>query len=77
MSDIVHLETISDMYRMLPQASVKHPLVAIVDFSNYQEQFNFEMKISLGFYSVMFKNFFFFLMKYGRQTYDIQEGSLI
>ena len=77
MSDIVHLETISDMYKMLPQASVKHPLVAIVDFSNYQEQFNSGMKISLGFYSVMFKNFCPNKMKYGQQTYDFQEGSLI
>lgn len=77
MSNIVHLETISDMHRMLPHASVRHPLVAVVDFSQYQEQFNSGMKITLGFYSVMFKNFCPNKMKYGQQTYDFQEGSLI
>ncbi len=77
MSEIIHLETISDMHKMLPQAIVKHPLVAVVDFSKYQEQFNSGMKITLGFYSVMFKNFCPNKMKYGQQAYDFQDGSLI
>src|SRR5689334_22823470 len=77
MSSIVHIETISDMYKMLPHARVKHPLVAVVDFTKYQEQFNSGMKITLGFYSVMFKNFCVNKMKYGQQLYDFQEGSLI
>ncbi len=77
MSNILHLETISDMHKMLPQASVKHPLVAVVDFSKYQEQFNSGMKITLGFYSVMFKNFCINKMKYGQQPYDFDDGSLI
>lgn len=77
MSSIIHLETISDMHKMLPQASMKHPLVAVIDFSKYQEQFNSGMKISLGFYSVMFKNFCANKMKYGQQSYDFQDGSLI
>ena len=77
MSSVVHIETISDMHKMLPQASVKHPLVSVVDFSKYQEQFNSGMKITLGFYSVMFKNFCPNKMKYGQQLYDFQDGSLI
>ena len=77
MSNIVHLESINEMYKMLPHATVKHPLVAVVDFSKYQEQFNSGMKISLGFYSVMFKNFCPNRMKYGQQAYDFQDGSLI
>ena len=77
MNNIKHIETISEMYRMLPQASVKHPLVAVVDFSKYNEQFNTGMKITLGFYSVMFKNFCANKMKYGQQSYDFLDGSLI
>lgn len=77
MSNVVHIETISDMYKMLPQASVKHPLVSVVDFSKYQEQFNSGTKITLGFYSVMFKNFCSNKMKYGQQVYDFNDGSLI
>jgi len=77
MSNIVHIETISDMYKMLPQSKAKHPLVAVVDFTKYQEQFNSGMKITLGFYAVMFKNFCSNKMKYGQQLYDFQEGSLM
>lgn len=77
MSDVVHLETITDMHKMLPHASVKHPLVAVIDFSKYEEQFNSGMKITLGFYAVMFKNFCANKMKYGQQHYDFQDGSLI
>lgn len=77
MSSVIHLETISDMHKMLPQASVMHPLVTIVDFSKYQEQFNSGMKITLGFYSVMFKNFCANKIKYGQLPYDFQDGSLI
>lgn len=65
------------MQKMLPQSKVKHPLVAVVDFSQYEEQFNSGMKITLGFYSIMFKNFCVNKMKYGQQSYDFQEGSLI
>jgi AraC-like DNA-binding protein len=77
MNSIIHIETITDMYKMLPHASVKHPLVAVVDFSKYTEQFNSGVKITLGFYSVMFKNFCGNKIKYGQQAYDFQDGSLI
>lgn len=77
MSDIVHLETITDLFKMLPQASVKHPMVAVIDFSQYHEQINSGMKITLGCYAVMFKNHCANKMKYGLQAYDFQEGSLV
>lgn len=77
MSGIIHLETISDLHKMLPQTSVRHPSAAVVDFSKYREQFNSGMKITLGFYSIMFKNFCANKMKYGQHPYDFQDGSLI
>ncbi|GAB4029712.1 helix-turn-helix domain-containing protein [Spirosoma gilvum] len=77
MSNLIHLETIADMYRMLPQAHVKHPLGAVVDFSKYREQFSSGMKVTLGFYALMFKNYCPNKMKYGQQAYDFQDGSLI
>jgi len=77
MSSVIHIETISDMHKMLPQASVKHPLVAVIDFSAYQEQFNSGMKLTMGFYSVMFKNACISKMKYGQQSYDFQDGTLV
>lgn len=77
MNNIYHIETISEMHKMLPQSKVKHPLVSVVDFARYKEQFNTGMKVTLGFYSIMFKNFCINKMKYGQQAYDFQEGSLI
>lgn len=65
------------MHKMLPHTSAKHPLVTVVDFSKYEEQFNSGIKITLGFYSVMFKNFCANKMKYGQQPYDFDDGSLI
>ena len=76
MSEIIHLETISDLNRMLHQSSVKHPLVTVVDFTKFDEKYRAGLKISLGFYSVMFKNYCVNKVKYGRQYYDFQEGSL-
>lgn len=77
MSNVIHLEMISDIHKMLPQVSVKHPLVTVLDFSKYQEQFNTGLKITMGFYSVMFKSFCTNKLKYGQQPYDFNDGSLI
>ncbi len=77
MNSIHHIETIADMHKMLPQAKVRHPLVAVVDFSKYGEQLDTGMKITLGFYAVMFKNFCVNKLKYGQQPYDFQDGSLV
>jgi AraC-like DNA-binding protein len=77
MNKIIHLETISDLHKMLPKSIVKHPLITIIDFKNFDESINVGIRISLGFYSIMFKNYCLNKLKYGRQTYDFQEGSLI
>lgn len=77
MNSINHIETISEMHKMLPGSKVKHPLVSVVDFSGYEEQLNSGVKMTLGFYSIMFKNFCINKMKYGQQSYDFQDGSLI
>src|ERR1700739_2066645 len=77
MNHIDHIETISQMHKMLPQSKVKHPLVAVVDFSKYKEQLYSGMKMTLGFYSIMFKNFCLNKIKYGQQPYDFQDGSLM
>lgn len=77
MSNIIHLETITDLNKMLRPGWVKHPLVAIVDFSKLEEQYPAGIKITSGFYSIMFKNYCVNKLKYGQQYYDFQEGSLI
>lgn len=77
MSHIIHLESIGDLNRLLQQPRPRHPLLGVVDFTQFDEQFGAGMKISSGFYTVMYKNYCVNTLKYGRQYYDFQEGSLM
>lgn len=77
MSTIIHLENISDMHKMLPDARMKHPLVAVIDFEKYEDAIYSGMKLTSGFYSLMFKNSCPNKMKYGQKSYDFDNGSLI
>lgn len=77
MSNFVHLETITEMFRLLPGASVRHPLVAVIDFSKYREEINSGVKMTSGCYSIMFKNHCVNKIKYGQRSIDFQDGSLV
>jgi AraC-like DNA-binding protein len=76
MKPVIHLKSISDI-QMFIRGVVKHPLVAVVDFAKFEEQLEEGIRISTDFYSIMFKNYCLNQMKYGRQSYDFQEGNLI
>jgi len=77
MSNFIHFETITEMFKLLPKASVKHPLIAVIDFSKYREEINSEIKMTSGCYSIMFKNHCVNKLKYGQKTIDFQDGSLV
>lgn len=77
MSNILHLKTISDLYRFLDLGYAKHPLIAVVDFSSVIEHIKEEITIKTDFYSIMFKNYCRNHIRYGRKTLDFQDGSLI
>jgi len=77
MNNIIHLETITDLHKLIPQSQVKHPLIKIIDFTKFDGKFDSGMKISSGFYTIMFKNYCVNKLKYGQKNYDFQEGSLI
>lgn len=76
MKPIIELHSISEINNFV-QNKTKHPLVAVVDFSKLDEQMEEGTRISCDFYSIMFKNYCSNNLRYGRQTYDFQEGSLI
>lgn len=77
MKDILHLKTISDLYRFLHLGYAAHPLVAVVDFHHVLKDSRSEIRIKTDFYSVMFKNYCHNHIKYGRKTFDFQDGSLV
>jgi len=76
MKPIVQIKSISEINRFV-KGVTKHPLVAVVDFSKLDEHIDEDIRISCDFYSIMFKNYCANKMRYGRQTYDFQEGSLV
>lgn len=77
MNDLLHLKTISDLYKFLNLGYAQHPLVAIVDFSKAIEYTTEDISIKTDFYSIMFKNYCRNHIRYGRKTLDFQDGSLV
>lgn len=76
MKPIIHLNSISDINNVV-QCKTKHPLVAVIDFSKVDEYIEEGTRLSSDFYSIMFKNYCANKLRYGRQTYDFQDGSLM
>ncbi|MFD2581169.1 helix-turn-helix domain-containing protein [Pedobacter vanadiisoli] len=76
MKPIINIQSISDINNFV-QHKTKHPLVTVIDFSKMDEMMEEGIRISCDFYSIMFKNYCTNNMRYGRQSYDFQEGSLV
>ena len=76
MKPIIHLKHISEINRFV-QSKTIHPLVSVVDFSKVDEYLEEGTRTSADFYSIMFKNYCANHLKYGRQSLDFQDGSLI
>ncbi|WP_343524211.1 helix-turn-helix transcriptional regulator [Pedobacter sp.] len=76
MKPIIQIKNISEINNFV-KGVTKHPLVAVVDFSKMDELIDEDVRISCDFYSIMFKNYCTNHMRYGRQSYDFQDGSLI
>lgn len=71
------IKSISD-YNKIIGLEVLHPLVSIIDFSLVKPNNQSEIDaLSFGFYSIFFKEEKNCILKYGRNNYDYQEGSLI
>ncbi len=74
MEKIVNVETI-DQYNKLLGIPTLHPLVSIVDFSEARPMRNFRM--GFGFYALFLKEVKCGDLRYGRQYYDYQEGTIV
>jgi AraC-like DNA-binding protein len=78
MGNIIRLESISQLNALFQQTTPKHPLISVVDFSKMEKHERVEeVKLTCGFYSVMFKNHCANRIRYGKEYYDFQEGTLI
>jgi len=77
MKQIIELNTISDISKLIPLWKPNHPLVTIIDFSQVDEYIEEGLRVSSNFYSIMFKNYCANHLRYGRKSYDFNEGNLI
>ena len=78
MTPVKHIETISDMHHVFGLPKPKHPLVSIIRFKNAQIRPEYhQIKCSFGMYCITLKNETIGSMKYGRNSYDFQEGSMV
>lgn len=77
MKPILHIHSISEVHDYFIGTKAKHPLVAVVDFSTVEDNIEEGTRITCDFYTLMFKNYSCNKIRYGRKTYDFQEGSLM
>jgi AraC-like DNA-binding protein len=76
MGPVLHLHSISDINNFI-ENKTKHPLVSVIDFSKVEDKIEEGSRITCDFYIVMFKNYSCNKIRYGRKTYDFQDGSLV
>ena len=76
MKPVLHLHHISEVDDFIA-IKTRHPLVAVVDFSKIEDKVEEGDQIICDFYMVMFKNYSCNTIRYGRKTYDFQDGSLV
>lgn len=74
MSDIKRFETISD-YNIFNNTETLHPLVSIINMSDAHPRKASSMYF--GFYTIFLKEVVCGDLRYGKNTYDYQEGTLV
>lgn len=75
-NNIIRLHSISDLGHLLGD-EVRHPLVHVIDFGRLGAYDLPKVRIQCDFHVVMFKRNCPDILKWGRQPYDFQEGSLV
>lgn len=76
MNDIYKFITIDEYHKAMGIETL-HPLVSIVDFSKAKHKGDYPAGHSFGFYTVFLKDQNCGDMKYGRNYYDYQDGTLV
>lgn len=78
MSNIIRIETISEMHKAFGLPKPKHPLVSVVRYKDVEiAQAYHNVRCAFGMYCVTLKNEVSGSMRYGRNSYDFQEGSML
>ncbi len=78
MDHITRFENIPDYNRVFGKETL-HPLVSVIDFSKCEpiKLDSNNVSVSFGFYGIFLKDAYCGDIKYGREYYDYQEGTLV
>ena len=78
MNKIISIDSISKMHDVFGLPKPNHPLVSVIRYKDTQIQPEYHnIRCSFGLYCITQKNETDGSMKYGRNSYDFQEGSMI
>lgn len=75
MEEIIKIDSV-DTYNKLRGVSTQHPLISIIDLSKVAPMTK-SITFNFGVYIIFLKEFNCGELKYGRNTYDFQEGTLV
>jgi AraC-like DNA-binding protein len=79
MEQFIHFKTIEDYHGLIKKETL-HPLVSIIDFSKVTTKPSFEansVKFNYGLYCIVLKDVKCGDIRYGKHTYDYQDGTLL
>jgi AraC-like DNA-binding protein len=78
MEDIYLINSIGELHNILGYEKPKHPLISLIDASKTDSLRKYQnRKFMSGFYTIALKNYSDCMTKYGRETFDFSEGSLV
>ena len=78
MEQMIVVDTIGQLHEILDYEKPLHPLITLIDVSKVESLKRYEnMKIKMNFYTVALKTGVDCEIKYGRQSLDFTEGSLV
>lgn len=78
MEEIFHIKSVSDMHEVFGLPKPRHPLVSVIRFKNAKIKSAYHhIRCSFGMYCITHKNDTDGSMRYGRNSYDFQEGSMV
>src|ERR1035437_1764522 len=77
MEKIMRIESVSQINEMVGNEKLKHPLITLLEPSKVKMMPEIKKQITMNLYSISLKNGHECKVKYGRQNYDFQEGTLM
>lgn len=76
MKNIFRIESVAD-YNKLNEVETLHPLISLIDFSKVNAPFSDHTHFYYGVYAIFLKETICGELRYGRNKYDYDEGSLV